>query len=177
MNQSHPAIGAMIATVVSRVRRNHALEHATMHVLNERGQRLRLVARSSPWGFDVYGDIPTDELLAAVQEALRRLRFGDRELAVHPNCGTNLALAGALGGMSAFVALWNPPREGRRRLTRLPVAILAATLGVAAAAALGPLVQARITTQADPGTMRVVAIECERKPNMLVHRVRTGDAG
>ena len=35
---------------VSRVRRNHALEHATMRVLTERQRHLRLVGRSSLGG-------------------------------------------------------------------------------------------------------------------------------
>lgn len=175
MNDSSRSIRSAIISSLSRVRRNHALEHATMHVLNERCQRLRLVGRSSVWGFHIYGEIPTSDLLAAAHEGLQRLRSGDAGLAVHPNCGTNLALAGALGGLGAFMALWNPPRRRWDRLMRLPLAILAATLGIAASVRLGPLVQARITTQADPGRLRLVSISRERRTRFLVHHIRTRD--
>ena len=57
---------------VSRVRRNHALEHATMHVLSERRGNQVLVGRSSIWGFRVYGRVPMEDVAAAAQVARAR---------------------------------------------------------------------------------------------------------
>ena len=92
--------------VVARVRRNHALEHATIHVLSQHDRTLRLVGRSSPSGFHIYGQVDTQVLASAVSEALVRLQSGEVELAVHPRCGTNLAAdrrAGRLGGLRGHV--------------------------------------------------------------------------
>ena len=38
-------------------------------------------------------------LAAAVDEALRRMQAGERELAVHPGCGTNIVASGLLAGV------------------------------------------------------------------------------
>jgi hypothetical protein len=68
-----------IPAIVS-VRRNHALEHATMHVLARHHQTLRLVGRSSLGGFHIYGQVDTEALASAASEALVRLQNGEREL-------------------------------------------------------------------------------------------------
>ena len=75
-----------------RVRNNHALEHATLHVLQEKGLKSRLGGISDVGGFWIYGDVETEAIFTAAQEALKRLADGESELAVHPNCGTNIAV-------------------------------------------------------------------------------------
>jgi hypothetical protein len=163
--------------LVSRVRRNHALEHATMNVLSERHETLRLVARSAPGGFYIYGDVPTEDVIAAAREGLQRLRAGQRQMAVHPTCGTNLAVAGVLAGMGAFLALGglskDRPRNLFQSLTRLPLACAAATMGIFLAQPLGPILQARVTTEADVGDMRIVDVAREQRAGILVHHVHT----
>jgi hypothetical protein len=163
--------------LVSRVRRNHALEHATMNVLGERNKAYRLVGRSSVGGFYIYGDLSAEDLIAAAQEGLRRLKAGRREMAVHPTCGTNLAVAGILAGVGAFLALGglsrNRPKNLFQSLVRLPMACAAAMVGIFLAQPLGPLLQARVTTQADVGDMYIVDVAQERRAGVLVHYVRT----
>jgi len=85
--------------IISRVRRNHGLEHATLHVLAERHPGLSIAGHSNPGGFWILGDVSTDEVRLAVDEALKRLRGGEGELAVHPNCGTNFVIAGTAAGV------------------------------------------------------------------------------
>jgi hypothetical protein len=164
---------------VSRVRRNHALEHATIQVLSEQHPDLGLVGRSSLWGFYIYGDVPAEAVLAAAQEGLRRLQAGQRHMAIHPNCGSNLVVAGVLAGLGAFLALGGvSPRRERgcmERILRLPLACSAATMGIILARPLGPLLQAYVTTQPDVGNLRIVDVTRERKAGILVHHVRTGD--
>jgi hypothetical protein len=163
--------------LVSRVRRNHALEHATMNVLGERYRALRLVGRSGPGGFYIYGDVPTEALIAAAQEGLQRLKAGQRQMAIHPTCGTNLAVAGVLAGVGAFLALGglsgNRPRNLFQSLARLPLACAAAMMGVFLAQPLGPVLQARVTTEADVGDMCIVDVAREQRTGILVHHVRT----
>ncbi len=170
--------------ILSRVRRNHALEHATMRVLAERNPRLLLVGRSSLWGFYVYGDVSTTSLLEAAQEGLRRLQAGQREMAIHANCGSNLVISGSLAGIGAFIALsgafasaTNTTEERRPHwsdwLARLPMACLAATVGVLLAQPLGPLFQAYVTTRPDVGDLQIVSVTREQRGRFMVHHVRT----
>ena len=92
------------------VRRNHALEHATIHVLTERLPGLRLVGRSDWGGFTLYGPVDTAQVSAAVSAAMARLSAGEKDLAIHPQCGTNLATGFVLAGLASTAAL-----GGRRR--------------------------------------------------------------
>lgn len=159
----------------SRIRRNHALEHATIHLLAARFPRRPLVGRSDTLGFTLYGEVTTQAVEQATLEALDRLRRGESGLALHPNCGTNLLTAGILAGGAAFLALLasRPDERLRDRLLRLPTAILAATLALIAAQPVGMILQQRVTTYADPGPLRVVAVQQLRRTPFCVHRILT----
>ncbi len=158
---------------VSRVRRNHALEHATIHVLSERHRGLRLVGRSSLWGFYIYGDVSTESLLAAAQEGLRRLKAGQWRMAIHPQCGSNLVVGGTLAGLGASIALIGRPKGWLDRIARLPLACAAATLGLILAQPLGAIFQARVTTQPDVGNLRIVGLTRKEQAGVVVHHIRT----
>ena len=60
--------------LLSRVRRNHALEHATLQVLARKKPNLMVAGYSDTRGFLIIGAVSTDQLHDAVNEALRRLR-------------------------------------------------------------------------------------------------------
>ena len=105
--------------IISRLRRNHALEHATLQILAERRRDVQLMGHSSVQGFSVYGDVSAEELFSAAQEGLRRLQAGQHKLAIHPRCGTNFAVAGILAGLGAFVVLTGGLRSASRRQNRL----------------------------------------------------------
>lgn len=155
---------------IARIRRNHGLEHATIHVLTQQKPGLRVVGRTTPGGFYLYGNLTTNEVRAAIEQAIARLQQGERQLAVHPHCGTNLATAGFLAGLSAFVVLL--PRA-RRRLDQLPFAILAATLAVIAAQPLGIILQTQVTTSPDVGNLIVKRITCRQQNRLITHYVET----
>src|SRR5450432_4134839 len=82
--------------LIRRTRRNHGLEHATIHILSQRVSNLKMAGRSTDSGFVLLGDAPTEQVEAAVREALRRMSAGEHGLAVHPNCGTNLVTTGLM---------------------------------------------------------------------------------
>jgi hypothetical protein len=151
-------------------RRNHALEHATIHVLSERHPDLRLVGRSDWSGFTLYGPVDTSELSEALASALQRLQAGETQLAIHPRCGTNLATGMVLAGLASTAAL-----SGRRR-SRLEKALQLA-LGLAAALTLaqplGAKVQQRVTTSSDVANLRVVKILRLERGAAIVHRIET----
>ncbi len=151
----------MLGEIIGSVRRNHALEHATISVLASRlGRDVRLVGRAAQTGFYLYGDMPSDRVKEAANEALHRLQRGERHLAISPMCGTNLAVAGVLAGISSLLALGN-----RSRLERAPSVLLASMLAVLAAQPLGRLAQKHLTTDSDlTGTELVGIREGRRGP-------------
>ncbi len=157
-----------ILKLVQRIRQIHALEHATIHILSWRYPHIRLVGRTTDSGFYIYGNVDTEALAAAVSEALVRLQRGEKELALHPQCGTNLATAGVLAGLSAFLALVGKPR---RRWTRLPEAITMATLALILSQPLGLLVQRYITTSPNVTDIAIKEIKRFDRGTVRVHKV------
>src|SRR2546428_13666047 len=101
----------MLKRVINAVRRNHALEHATISILLNRHGPMRLVGRAAPDAFYIFGDIPTERLRELADEALTRLQRGEADLAVPPLFCTNIALAAVLAWLCSHVALGVGPRR------------------------------------------------------------------
>lgn len=159
--------------VISRIRRNHGLEHATLHVLAEKRPGRSMGGHSNPAGFWLVGDIPTAEVQEAVNEALRRLRAGEHHLAVHPGCGTNFATAGTMAGLAGVMGMWGVGARKRDKLERLPLVATLATLALILSQPLGMALQRHITTAGDPGEMEIVDILPVNRGRVIVHRVVT----
>jgi len=160
----------MLKRIINAVRRNHALEHATISVLLSRHDpHTRILGRAGPDGFYIYGNVPTERLREFAQEGLARLQRGESHLAVSPLCGTNLAVAGILAGLASYLAI----ASRNNRLDSLPGALLASMLAVLAAQPLGRLVQKRFTTSAELDGVRIVSVEPVGKRLSSVHKVRT----
>jgi Domain of unknown function (DUF6391) len=153
------------------LRQHHAIEHATVTLISRRAPGSQVIARSDLQGFIVYGDVETAMLQACAEEALARLQAGEAALAVHPNCGTNLATAGVLSGLAAFVA-----GSGRNRSLwdRVPSAILGATLALIIAMPLGRWVQANITTTSRVYGLRITSVIRVADGPVTRHRVTIG---
>ena len=95
-------LGAL-AAVLQQTRQHHAIEHATIHLLAARFPRRVFAGMSDPWGFTLYGQLPSEAIEEAVGEAIQRLQDGEEELAFHPNCGTNLTASILLVTAAAFL--------------------------------------------------------------------------
>jgi hypothetical protein len=158
---------------VSRIRRNHGLEHATLHLLAEKHPRTPMAGHSDWGGFWILGDVPTEELRATVMDALQRLRNGEHSLAVHPNCGTNIATSGVFAGLAAGLTMFGAGRRFRDKLDRLPMAVMMATFALILAQPVGLLIQERVTTSGEPGDLQVVDIFPSSQGRMKAHRVLT----
>lgn len=87
------------------LRRNHALEHATIVVMMERSPGRKFNGFSDDDGFFVQGVRSLEEVDGAAREALRRLRAGEKKLPVHRNCGTTIVAANLLAAVSFLAAL------------------------------------------------------------------------
>ena len=150
-------------------RRNHAVEHATLKVLARKYDDRNLAGHSNPTGFFLFGDLATDDIRNAIDEAMTRLRSGESELAIHPGCGTNLATSMVLPATLAWVP-FQGTRSMRWRLLLIPVALMFAIFGYVLSKPLGPWLQRNVTTEADLGNLQVKEIIPVRKG---VHRVIT----
>src|SRR5712691_10466665 len=141
---------AQLLMLGGAVKQNHALEHATIVLLSKKYPDVRLAGISFAAGFFVFGDLPTEAILPAAQEALTLLRTTQPELAIHERCGTNLAVAGMLTGLSAMTVA-----RMRRPFNTANNVILASTAALILARPLGLTVQRYFTTQTPNASMTI----------------------
>ena len=165
--------GILELPMISHIRRNHGLEHATLHTLAPKLPHTMLMGHSDVGGFWIVGEVSSEMLHASVQEAIARLRSGEHQLAVHPNCGTNYVTAGALAGLAGAASMLGSGRRLQDKLARLPFAAALATIALLIAQPLGLLLQARVTTCGDPGSLEVISITHRRQGRMTIHRIQT----
>jgi hypothetical protein len=159
--------------VVSRVRRNHGLEHAVMHILAKRFPNLPMAGYSLPSGFRLVGDVSTEALQEALEEALMRMRAGEEDLAVHPNCGTNFVTTGTLAGLAGAAAMVGVGKRKTERLERLALAAVMATMALIVSQPLALAIQRNVTTSGKPGALAVYEIKRLQRGRMTVHQVFT----
>jgi hypothetical protein len=155
--------------LILETRRNHALEHATIHLLSRKHAGKRMAGHSNPTGFFLLGDLSTQQIWESATEAHARLNAGESGLAIHPGCGTNLATSALLAGTFAWVPL-RGTKSTLWRLMLVPLALLFAIVGYQLSRPLGPWLQEHVTTEADLGSLQIVDIVPVRKG---VHRVIT----
>jgi hypothetical protein len=158
--------------ILSRIRRNHGLEHASIHVLSKRHPGVSLVGHSDAGGFWLIGDLTADQVRDGVRSALSRLQNGEHKLAVHPNCGTNFVTSGAFAGLAA-ASVFIGAKKATEKFARIPMAIALATLALIAAQPFGFILQERVTTSGYPGALEVVEIIPARRGRFNAHRVVT----
>jgi len=155
-----------------RTRQNHALEHATVTLLARRMPGLSVSARSNMRGFTIFADLDLNQVRLASDDALARLQAGERELAIHPNCGTNLAVGlslAMLGSMFALTAL--------RPRTRIASAFASSLAGIAVARPVGTLMQRYVTTLPEVEDVRIVSVRRKRLFGRSVVEVLTAADG
>ena len=160
----------MIGDLIRRVRRNHALEHATVAMLLESGVRPPLGGYSTSGGFFIFGRAPTEVITRAAHEALDRLSRGQSELAVSRYCGTTLVTGAILSGLVSAVILG----RGNKRFQRIPSAATAIICATLVSRPLGNTLQRRYTTLADMSGLEIAEVKRVWAGPYVVHRVRTG---
>ena len=130
---------------IDKVRRNHALEHATVARLLERGMRTPMGGYSIASGFFIWGRVSRREVMEAAEEALQLLKAGHKDLAISPYCGTNIVATVVIGGLVSTIVsrkkrgFWSNVRGAAAGL------IAASLLG----RPIGKLMQRRFTTLAE----------------------------
>lgn len=141
---------------IRRIRRNHGLEHATVHLLSRKFRGSPLMGRSSDTGFILFADVPQADVEAAVREALNRMKRGEHGLAIHPGCGTSRLTTGILTSIAGIAAASGVSR--RDAFNRLPLMMVLMMLAVLVSEPLGLALQKHFTTEGDPGDLEVLDI-------------------
>lgn len=160
---------------ILRTRRNHGLEHATIHILSK--HRYSLSGRSNDVGFLLFGNVPTDHVEQAVLEAIQRMKGGEHKLAIHPNCGTNLVTTGFLTTVVAWLGFSGSNR--RNGWDRFPMVMMLLMGVVLFSTPLGMSLQQHFTTEGDPGDMELVSVTRDETVipftgrKVIIHRVVT----
>src|SRR5258708_13295053 len=159
-------------TLGGAVRENHALEHATIVLLSKRFPEARLSGVSFASGFFVFGDVPTEAVRPVAEQALARLRGGEPQMAIHERCGTNVAVAGMLTGLSAMTVA-----KMRKPYNTFNNVILASTPALVLARPLAMLVQRYVTTRTPAVTMRIPGIKPTTCLVITAHFISTDNPG
>ena len=154
---------------LAALRRNHALEHATVTMLSARMKPgSRVLGRSTAQGFHIYADVPTEVVSQAAADGLSSLKNGNLSLAVSPFCGTNLVTAAILAGTACVLIA-----RARGRSPSLPTTILATLAAIIAAQPLGMRAQQHLTTSADVSRVEIHEVSSVRKGRYVRHYIRT----
>lgn len=158
---------------ISRVRRNHSLEHATIHILTKKFPKQSFSGMSTPMGFTIIGDVSPEDVADAAIEALKRLRAGEAHLAFHPNCGTNFAVPGLAAGLGAWLGSLGTDKKLKSKFDRLPLMVFLATLALILTRPLAPWVQKNLTTASNPEGLELDKVETIVRAGMRMHQVKT----
>lgn len=165
----------MLNQLIDRIRRNHGLEHATIHVLSEKHRNFSAQGNSDHRGFNlnIYGNISEEDVYDAVAEAHRRLQNGERHLAVHPNCGTVLLTTATLATLAVQTTFALEQRRQRSNDSRLatlanglPAAILSVVAALIISRPIGMQLQEKFTVNGDIGEMRLLRVQ-KIKPSLV----------
>lgn len=156
----------ILRTMTQRTRQHHAIEHATLTLLGERLPQGTFAGYSDPLGFTVYGDVDEFTLRRAVGDAMLRLQAGDHYLALHPNCGTNLATMALMATVAAMLG-----SGGRRSFPdRFGSALLLVVAALIAAKPIGMWLQS-YTTSPHVADRWVADIRPMRAGSLRGHRI------
>lgn len=158
---------------IRSTRQNHALEHATMKILAQRYQGIKMMGHSNPGGFMLFADLPTEIVTDAVLEARRRLLDGEADLAVHPGCGTNVAASSFLSGSAAFAFLMLLSRGKAPKWWHYLLSSIVAVPVYIFSRPIGPRLQEKYTTDADISGLDVNLISSQKTRNSYIHQIST----
>jgi len=162
-------------SLISRTRRNHGLEHATLNLLAKSHPGKPYAGHSDGGGFWILGDVSTQILSSTISEALDKLNAGQANLAIHKNCGTNLLVSGFAAGLAGAAGLIGVGKRPRDKFERIPMITLFSVLALIAARPLGPILQKKVTTSSNPGSLKISSVSKHNLNGTPAHRIKTLD--
>ncbi|GAB6281193.1 MAG: hypothetical protein STSR0007_13940 [Thermovirga sp.] len=136
-----------------KVRKNHALEHATINIIEEHGGVSGISGMSFDDGFSLSGLLNPESVHLAAREALTRLSRGERTLALSRRCGTTVIVVNTIAAAVFILLLFLTGK----------LAVLPVILSLLAAYIIGPLasqlVQRLVTTDSEVGSLEITGVE------------------
>lgn len=135
------------------LRKNHALEHATVNVLETKYGYNNLSGLAEESGFYINGVVNPADVEAAAREGLLRLQQGESNLVVHKQCGTSLTVANLV---SAVVFIFLLLATGSFSLLNMLLAIVIANF---VGPQLGVWVQKKFTTSAEVANIEIDGVQ------------------
>jgi hypothetical protein len=172
MNNTKLMITSRNPSFITRTRRNHGLEHATINVLTERFPGLHLAGYSTPFGFYIIGPVTRESLVNAIDEAITLVSAGRRGLVIHEHCGTNYVAGGILAGLAAWLGMLGVKRNARSQLERLPLVILLSTFALMYSPKMGSWLQRNLTTTSQLQGLEIIGItsgKLGKYPRFTIH--------
>lgn len=163
----------MNLSFIHRIRRNHALEHATLNLLGKRHPGAQAMGISGPRGFTIFTSLTAEEIVPAAMEALKRLKAGEGALRVHRNCGTNTVVTATLTTLATLLGIQGTKSSFRKSLERLPHLILLNVLALLAAPTLAEWVQGTLTTDPDVVNVEIASVFTDYYRGLQRIRVHT----
>jgi len=162
-----------MSSFISRTRRNHGLEHATLNLLAKSHPGKPFAGHSDGGGFWILGDISSESLSQVVQQALAKLQAGQSDLAIHKNCGTNLLVSGFAAGLAGAAGLIGTGNKPRDKFERIPLITLFSVAALLLSRPLGPMLQRQVTVNPDPGQLTIISVVRHSLNGTTAHRIRT----
>ncbi|MGI6367981.1 MAG: DUF6391 domain-containing protein [Anaerolineae bacterium] len=162
----------MPPSILARIRKNHALEHATLHML-EQGPLPGPVAAHSDWnGITFYGRVDRDVLCRALTRALSALQAGESHLALHSRCGSTIAVP-VLSGLIIGLLLHHMSHTTRKEsASALTLAGVLSPLLCAEPLALGA--QKQLLTDPHVGSAELLTLRTLSFGRITLHRAAIG---
>ncbi|MGI5823694.1 MAG: DUF6391 domain-containing protein [Dethiobacteria bacterium] len=136
-----------------RLRANHALEHATINVIEEHFGSMNLAGLGQENGFIIQGPLDPHTVEKAARIGLMRLQRGERDLAIHHRCGTSMLAANLVSSVLIIFLLWKIGYFGIFYI--LLALVVAQFLGPH----LGRFFQKYITTSTNVAGFEIVGVE------------------
>ncbi|RQD77817.1 MAG: hypothetical protein D5R97_01510 [Candidatus Syntrophonatronum acetioxidans] len=139
------------------LRANHALEHATINVLEGKYGYQGLAGLANEKGFVIQGAVDPHHLEMAAVEGLRRLQKGEYWMAIHDRCGTSILAANFVAAVIFLILLW---QTGMFTLLNVILAVVfAQVIGPVA----GKIFQKFITTSIKVQNLQIVGVEYQTR--------------
>ncbi|MFO7818714.1 MAG: DUF6391 domain-containing protein [Halanaerobacter sp.] len=144
------------------LRKNHALEHATVNLLEEKYGYRNLSGLAKENGFYINGVFNPQDVKAAAQEGLLRLQQGEKGLVVHKQCGTSLTVANLVSAVVFVLLLF---MTGSFSLMNMILAIIVANF---IGPQLGVWVQKNYTTSAEVDNMEINGVQLLQRSEVML---------
>lgn len=148
------------------LRKNHALEHATINVLEKDYGCNNLAGYAKEEGFYIIGLNNIIDVEQAARKGLMLMKEGGKSLAIHRRCGTSLTAANFV---SAVIFLGLLIATGYFSILSMIIAIVISQL---VGPFLGEAVQKKFTTTPDVDEMEIVSANYGENTNFLKQPVK-----